>query len=107
MLALHRERIARLAGRLVPGLEPTQVLRCEPGQAFDWHVDFPAPATPGHRDDLALSGQRIATCLVWLNGDYEGGETAFETGEQRFRGRKGDADPLTTHAGLPPNSGEK
>lgn len=119
VLVLVRERIARLAGLPVPGLEPSQVLRYTPGQKFDWHVDFLDPAVPGHRDDLARSGQRIATCLIWLNDDYEGGETAFETGDQRLRGRKGDAilwanvtpngapDPLTRHAGLPPISGEK
>lgn len=119
VLVLLRERIARLAGLPVTGLEPTQVLRYEPGQAFDWHVDFLDPAVSGHRDDLAHGGQRIATCLIWLNDEYEGGETAFETGCQRFRGRKGDAilwanvtpngapDPLTRHAGLPPASGEK
>jgi prolyl 4-hydroxylase len=119
VLVLVRERIARLTGLPVPGLEPCQVLRYTPGQKFDWHVDFLDPAVPGHRDDLARSGQRIATCLIWLNDDYEGGETAFETGHQRFRGRKGDAilwanvtpdgapDPLTRHAGLPPTLGEK
>ena len=119
VLVLLRERIARLAGLPVPGLEPTQVLHYEPGQAFDWHVDFLDSAVPGHCNDLARGGQRIATCLVWLNDDYEGGETAFKTGGQRFRGRKGDAilwanvtpngapDPLTRHAGLPPTSGEK
>lgn len=119
VLVLVRERIARLAGLPVQGLEPTQGLRYEPGQKFDWHVDFLDPAVSGHRDDLARSGQRIATCLIWLNDDYEGGETAFEAGGRRFRGRKGDAilwanvtpngepDPQTRHAGTPPTSGEK
>lgn len=119
VLVLVRERIARLAGLPVPGLEPSQVLRYAPGQKFDWHVDFLDPSVAGHRDNLIRSGQRIATCLIWLNDDYEGGETAFETDDQRFRGRKGDAilwanvmpngapDPLTRHAGLPPTSGEK
>jgi prolyl 4-hydroxylase len=119
VLVLVRERMARLAGLPVPGLEPCQVLRYTPGQKFDWHVDFLDPAIPGHRDDLARAGQRIATGLIWLNDDYEGGETAFEAGDLRFRGRKGDAilwanvtpngapDPLTRHAGLPPISGEK
>ena len=119
VLVLLRERIARLAGLPVSGLEPCQVLRYQPGQAFDRHVDFLDPAVPGHRDDLARRGQRIATCLVWLNDDYEGGETAFAAGDQRFRGRKGDAilwanvtpdgapDPLSRHAGLPPTRGEK
>jgi prolyl 4-hydroxylase len=114
VLAVVRERIARAAGLPVPGLEWTQVLHYAVGQAFDWHVDWLDPATPGYAADLAARGQRIATCLVFLNDDFEGGETAFEAGGLRHRGRKGDAlmwantlpdgsiDPRTRHAGLPP-----
>jgi prolyl 4-hydroxylase len=117
--ALIRERIARAAGLPVPGLEWTQVLRYTAGQTFDWHVDWLDPAVPGYADDLRRRGQRIATCLVYLNDDYQGGETAFEASGLRWRGRKGDAlmwantlpdgriDPRTRHAGLPPTAGEK
>lgn len=118
-LALVRERIARAAGLPVAGLEWTQVLHYRVGQTFDWHVDWLDPATPGYAADLADRGQRIATCLVYLNDDYEGGETGFEAGGLRHRGRKGDAllwanvlpsgeiDRRTRHAGLPPTKGEK
>jgi prolyl 4-hydroxylase len=117
--ALIRERIARVAGLPVPGLEWTQILHYGPGQTFDWHVDWLNPDEPGHAPDLAARGQRIATLLVYLNDDYEGGETAFEAGGLRHRGGKGDAlmwantlpsggiDPRTLHAGLPPTTGEK
>lgn len=119
VLAVVRERIARAAGLPVPGLEWTQVLHYAVGQAFDWHVDWLDPATPGYAADLAARGQRIATFLVYLNDDFEGGETAFEAGGLRHRGRKGDAlmwantlpdgsiDRRTRHAGLPPTRGEK
>jgi len=119
VLAVVRERIARAAGLPVPGLEWTQVLHYEVGQTFDWHVDWLDPALPGYAADLAARGQRIATCLVFLNDDFEGGETAFEAGGLRRRGRKGDAlmwantlpdgsiDTRTRHAGLPPTKGEK
>ncbi len=119
VLAVVRERIARTAGLPVPGLEWTQVLHYAVGQTFDWHVDWLDPALPGYAADLAARGQRIATCLVFLNDDFEGGETAFEAGGLRHRGRKGDAllwantlpdgsvDPRTRHAGLPPTKGEK
>jgi prolyl 4-hydroxylase len=117
--ALVRERIARAAGLPVPGLEWTQVLHYAVGQTFDWHVDWLDPEQAGYADDLRRRGQRIATCLVYLNDDYAGGETAFETGDVRWRGRKGDAlmwantlpdgriDRRTRHAGLPPTAGEK
>lgn len=119
VLAVVRERIARAAGLPVPGLEWTQVLHYAVGQTFDWHVDWLDPALPGYAADLAARGQRIATCLVFLNDDFEGGETAFEAGGLKHRGRKGDAlmwantlpdgsiDRRTRHAGLPPTSGEK
>ena len=119
VLALVRERIARLAGLPVAGLESSQILHYRIGQKFDWHVDWLDPALPGYAADLAARGQRIATCLVFLNDDFEGGETAFEAGGIRHRGRKGDAllwantrpdgsiDPGTRHAGLPPTKGEK
>lgn len=119
VLALVRERIARAAGLPVPGLEWTQVLHYAVGQTFDWHVDWLDPAAPAYAADLAARGQRIATCLVFLNDDFEGGETAFEAGGLRHRGRKGDAlmwantlpsgevDRRTRHAGLPPTKGEK
>lgn len=117
--ALVRERIARAAGLPVPGLEWTQVLRYAVGQTFDWHVDWLDPTVPGYADDLRRRGQRIATCLIYLNDDYAGGETAFEAGDLRWRGRKGDMlmwantlpdggiDRRTRHAGLPPTAGEK
>ena len=119
VLAVVRERIARAAGLPVPGLEWTQVLHYAVGQTFDWHVDWLDPALPGYSADLASRGQRIATLLVYLNDDFEGGETAFEAGGLRHRGRKGDAllwantlpdgsiDRRTRHAGLPPTKGEK
>jgi prolyl 4-hydroxylase len=57
--------------------------------------------------------------LVWLNEDYQGGETHFPTAGLRLKGRRGDAllfrntgpdgrrDPASGHAGLPVASGEK
>lgn len=119
VLVLLRERLARLAGLPVSGFESAQVLHYRPGQKFDWHVDHLDPATPGHRADLARRGQRIATCLIWLGDDCEGGETAFSAPDLKLKGTKGDAilwanvtpegrlDPLSRHAGLPPLSGEK
>lgn len=119
VLVLVREKLARLAGLPVAGLEASQVLHYRPGQKFDWHVDYLDSGAPGHQGDLSIRGQRIATALIRLNDDYEGGETAFETGDQRFSGARGSVllwanvtpdgrpDPLTRHAGLPPTSGEK
>jgi hypothetical protein len=57
--------------------------------------------------------------LIYLNDDFDGGETNFPLINRRFKGRKGDAlffrnvndagapDIRTLHAGLAPTRGEK
>jgi prolyl 4-hydroxylase len=119
VLVLLRERIAKLTALAVEHMEPTMVLHYAVGQQFAPHHDFINPATPGLRQDIARNGQRVATFLLYLNDDYEGGETEFCDLGWRYRGRKGDAlifwnvtpqgepDLTTLHAGLPPTRGEK
>ena len=118
VLEIVRARIAAATRLPVPLFEPTQVLRYEVGQEFKPHYDFLDPGNLAYGDQ-ARFGQRIATFLIYLNEDFEGGETDFPKVEIRYRGRAGDAiffanvdgagrpDPLTLHAGLPPTSGEK
>ena len=89
--------------------EPLQVLRYRPGQEYRPHFDAIA------NDD----NQRVMTFLVYLNDDYEGGETEFLSTGLKVRGRKGDGllfrnadisgapDPSSQHAGLPVTAGEK
>lgn len=100
-------------------LETPSVLHYAPGQDFKPHYDFLEPATPGFALDIKKSGQRAATFLIYLNDDYEGGETEFLKLDWRYKGRKGDAllfwnlntagepDRDTMHAGLPTTAGEK
>lgn len=119
VMVLVRERIARAAGLPVAGLEPFHVLHYAPGEAFTPHYDWLDPAKPGHQGDLEEFGQRVATFLVYLNEDFEGGETQMESIDLRHRGATGDAlfwanvqpdgriDLATRHAGLPPTAGEK
>lgn len=114
-----RTRISAAIHVPVLAFEPTQILRYEIGQQFIPHVDFFDPAKPGFEGELAASGQRIATFLIYLNDEYEGGETDFPAIGLRYRGKVGDAlfwanlgpdgqpDKRTLHAGLPPTAGEK
>lgn len=106
--AINR-RIAALSATDLDQGEPLQVLRYRPGAEYKPHYD----ALP------AGGNQRVATVLVYLTDDYEGGETAFLRTGLSFRGRKGDAllfrnvrpdgrpDPMSLHAGLPVRSGVK
>ena len=106
--ALNR-RIAAASGTAVEQGEPLQVLRYAPGQQYRPHID----AIPG------LDNQRILTALVYLNADFEGGETRFLKSGLTVRGGAGEAiifenvdaegrpDPDAVHAGLPVVRGVK
>jgi predicted 2-oxoglutarate/Fe(II)-dependent dioxygenase YbiX len=115
-----RARIAAASNLPLPVFEPAQIMRYAVGEEFRPHHDFIDPAHAGHGPQLARFGQRIATFLIYLNDDFEGGETTFPRAGFSHRGRKGDAllfanvdaatrapDPLTLHAGRPPTRGEK
>jgi len=109
--AVHalNQRIAAASGTNAAQGEPLQVLRYRPGGVYKPHFD----AIPG------FANQRILTMLVWLNADYEGGETMFMKIGLKLKGRAGDAllfrnalpdgtrDPDAAHAGLPVTGGEK
>jgi prolyl 4-hydroxylase len=108
--ALNR-RLAAASGSDVRAGEPLWVLHYAPGQQYREHSD----ALPG----VAPAQQRVMTFLVYLNEDYDGGETSFPAVGVKFRGRTGDGllfrnaapdgtpDPLSLHAGLPVTRGVK
>jgi hypothetical protein len=114
---MTRTRIASEIGAPVACLEVSQVLRYAVGEEFKLHCDFLDPQV--NRDDIERFGQRAATFLIYLNEDFEGGETSFPRLGINYRGRTGDAvvfgnvgrnnmpDPRTQHAGRPPTRGEK
>lgn len=118
-LSLIRERMSAAAHAPFVCFEIAKLLHYAPGQQFALHGDFIQPSTPELMREIEMRGQRAATLLVYLNDDYEGGETDFPRLRLRFKGRRGDAllfsntDPSgapdydAVHAGLPPTSGEK
>jgi prolyl 4-hydroxylase len=77
------------------------------------------PRIPNYQTEIAQRGQRIITFLVYLNDDYEGGETDFPELGLRYHGAKcdglfftnalpdGEADLRMVHAGRPPKDNEK
>ncbi|WP_444854141.1 2OG-Fe(II) oxygenase [Sphingosinicella sp.] len=106
--ALNR-RLAAAAGTDAGQGEAMQILRYRPGEQYRPHFDFVR----------ASDNQRMMTALVYLNEDYEGGETSFVKTGLKVKGLKGDAlifrsatadreiDPLSEHAGLPVTRGVK
>jgi hypothetical protein len=115
IVVLLRARIEALTKMPVIAMEPPQIMHYDSGQELRPHFDF-LQRDPG---GAGYQGDRIATFLIYLNEDYEGGETDFPRVGFRHKGAKGDAfyfanidaagaqDPLTLHAGLPPTQGEK
>ncbi len=116
-MLLLRERIANTVGVPVSNLENLSVFHYMPGQRFGSHVDWLSPSRD--RADIAANGQRPYTFLVYLNDDFDGGETHFIDIDRKLRGAAGDAlffrnvgqdgapDLRTTHEGLTPTRGEK
>ncbi|MBL8544080.1 MAG: 2OG-Fe(II) oxygenase [Hyphomonadaceae bacterium] len=117
--AVMQARVAALTGMPVHYHEPPNLISYEPGQQFEEHFDFVDPRAPRFQDELAILGQRVATCVTYLNADFDGGETHFPQAKLKLRGGPGDCvlfvnvfadgqpDPLTVHAGLPPSRGRK
>ena len=105
--AINR-RLAALSKTSVEQGEPLQILRYRPGQQYHPHFDWVPDAN-----------RRILTALIYLNDDYEGGDTRFPKVDLSIKGRKGDAllfrnigrdggfDPLSEHSGMPVESGTK
>lgn len=90
--------------------EPLNILRYSPGQQYKPHHD-------GTSSDNVTP--RNLTALIWLNAEFEGGETDFPKIKVRVRGSVGDMlvfrnvldngqpDPRMIHAGLPVTEGVK
>ncbi len=100
-------------------MEAPAVLHYSVGEQATNHYDFVNPETPDYAAEIARNGQRIMTFLIYLNEDYEGGETNFPTLGVCHKGRRGGAlyfanahsdlqpDLRMLHAGRPPARGEK
>ena len=119
VMQVLRARIGATTNLPVPVFEPVQVMHYSVGEEFRPHFDFLTEDNEGWAAQMRRFGQRIATFLIFLNEDFEGGETDFPKAGISHRGRKGDAlfwanvdpsgapDRLTFHAGKPPTRGEK
>lgn len=118
-LLFLQARIAEATRTSTDCFETTKVLRYAVGEVFKAHYDFLDGGDGAMSRTLAVEGQRVFTVLVYLNDEYEGGETAFPLAGFKFKARVGDAliffntdargapDKLSLHAGLAPTCGEK
>jgi predicted 2-oxoglutarate/Fe(II)-dependent dioxygenase YbiX len=118
---LVNQRIAEALGIPLAHQEPTNILHYARSQEYKPHYDviLPGPEADLFARELNDLGQRTATFLVYLNEDYEGGETHFPRLGFRYKGKPGDAlifwnlsetgevERNSLHAGMPVTKGEK
>ena len=113
------EKLSNIIGINKDHFEELQVVRYQPGQLYREHWDS------CWEDDkcsefLKRGGNRYATFLLYLNDNFEGGETYFPLRNTKIKPKKGKAalffnldknniDKLenSKHAGLPPKNGVK
>ena len=108
VVAINR-RVAAISKTGYENGEALALLRYSPGQEYRPHFDFVTGAT----------NRRLLTALIYLNDDYEGGETRFVRTGLTVKGSIGDVvlfrndgadggpNPLSEHAGLPVTKGQK
>ena len=99
--------------------EPLALLLYRPEEEYRPHVDYLTEDEGSASADLARRGQRVATSLIKLNEEYEGGQTVFSRLDIAWSGKRGDAlsfsnidpdgqgDPQSLHAGAPVRTGMK
>ena len=100
-------------------MEAPAILHYAVGEENCDHFDFVDPATPDYAQEIARNGQRVVTFLVYLNDDYEGGETNFPKLGFNHKGARGEGlffvnalpdmqpDLRMLHSGQAPTRGEK
>jgi hypothetical protein len=112
-------RMSVSVGAPIAHMEGPTVLHYAVGEQITNHYDFVNPRIPNYQTEIEKRGQRMVTFLVYLNDDYEGGETDFPEIGLRYHGAKGNGifftnalpngqpDLRMVHAGLPPKNNEK
>src|SRR5690606_3513001 len=119
VLLLIQHRMWACCGIPLRNMETLAVLHYAPGEGITNHFDFVDPKTPNYDEVIAAQGQRIVTFLLYLNEEYQGGETEFPRLGVKHKGRRGEGlyfvnalktrapDLRMIHAGRPPVGGEK
>jgi hypothetical protein len=118
VLVLAQLRMSACLGVPLRQFEAITVLHYDVGEEITEHYDFIDPNLPSYAQEIVRQGDRVVTFLVYLNDDYQGGETAFPRIDVSHKGSRGEglffvnaehgrADTRTLHAGRTPLGGEK
>lgn len=116
---LVQARMSHTCGYRMQHFEAPMVLHYDVGQRITPHFDFIDANAPDYEQQIREQGQRMITFLLYLNDDYDGGETTFPELGIVNRGTTGDGfyfvnahadrspDRSMLHTGSPPTAGEK
>jgi hypothetical protein len=118
LLLLLRVRISLLTGLKTEQMEPPQIFHYALGQDIKAHYDSLYDREHPYGRDGTYQGDRLATFLMYLNDDYEGGDLDFVKVGYSYKGKTGDAlffasmregksDPQSLHGARPVTRGEK
>jgi prolyl 4-hydroxylase len=117
---LVQARMAAACGLPILHFEAPTELHYSPGEQITDHFDFVDPhTTQDYAGEIARNGQRYITFIVYLNEDYDAGETAFPNLGLSHKGHCGEGiyfvnvlpdlspDLRMLHVGRPTTRGEK
>jgi hypothetical protein len=121
VMQMVRERVAATTTIPAVGFEPPQIFHYALGEEIKAHYDALRLGNQGYGLNSAYKGDRIATFLLYLNDDYDGGELEFPLLKPRLlhKGKAGDGvyfahvdpngvpDRMSLHAALPITRNEK
>lgn len=113
-------RIAEIVGNSLEYAESLQVIHYSESEQYAPHYDAWDKATERGQRCMAKGGQRMITCLLYLNDVEEGGGTSFPNLDMEIRAKKGRMvvfhnchegsavrHPDSLHGGMPVLKGEK
>jgi prolyl 4-hydroxylase len=113
-------KTSAITGLPMRNFEKVQICHYKPGQLFNHHQDQCHDKTDTCLKDFKRGGQRLYNVLMYLNNDFQGGETDFNVLKKRYKlppgsgilwamtNKKGNrVHPKANHAGLPVTHGEK
>jgi prolyl 4-hydroxylase len=119
LVSSYKSKISELVKIPVENMEKLHIVRYQIGGEYKNHQDFFHPGESYYDEQIKRGGQRVVTTIIYLNDDFEGGETDFpqvglkvkpETGKLITWKNvlpNGKLDYNTLHAGLPVTLGKK
>lgn len=101
---LLQARMSLTCGYPMQHFETPMVLHYSVGQQITPHFDFIDANASDYAEQIREQGQRMVTFLLYLNDDYDGGETTFpELGIVHRGAAGGGLYFINAHADLTPN----